>query len=78
MQFPTSDGNSWQAATASRYVEFDSLRNIQLETDAAAVAADSGRQGNSIVYLTNSAGGLRAMGDGHQGHAGQHRGHGYL
>ena len=29
--------------------------------DAAAVAADSGRLGNQIVYLTNSAGGLRSM-----------------
>jgi hypothetical protein len=28
---------------------------------AAAVAADSGRLGGQIVYLTNSAGGLRAM-----------------
>ncbi|MEO8315570.1 MAG: alpha/beta fold hydrolase [Pseudomonadota bacterium] len=61
VQFPVNDAKSWQAATASRYVEYDALRNIQLETDAAAVAADSGRLGNSIVYLTNSAGGLRAM-----------------
>jgi hypothetical protein len=61
VQFPVNAAGSWQAATAARYVEFDSLRNIQLETDAAAVAADSGRLGSSIVYLTNSAGGLRAM-----------------
>jgi hypothetical protein len=61
VQFPVKDQRSWEAATASRYVEYDSLANIQLQTDAAAVAADSGRLGNSIVYLTNSAGGLRAL-----------------
>jgi hypothetical protein len=61
VQFPVNDAQSWQNATASRYVEYDTLRNIHIETDAAAVAADSGRLGNSIVYLTNSAGGLRAM-----------------
>jgi hypothetical protein len=61
VQFPVNDQNSWLAATAARYVEFDTLANIQLQTDAAAVAADSGRLGSSIVYLTNSAGGLRAM-----------------
>jgi hypothetical protein len=61
VQFPVGDAKSWQDATASRYVEYDTLKNIQLETDAAAVAADSGRLGNRIVYLTNSAGGLRAL-----------------
>jgi hypothetical protein len=61
VQFPVNDGKSWQAATASRYEEFDFLANIHLQTDAAAVAADSGRLGDSIVYLTSSAGGLRAM-----------------
>jgi hypothetical protein len=61
VQFPVDDQQSWQQATASRYEEFDRLKNIRIETDAAAVAADSGRLGNRIVYLTNSAGGLRAM-----------------
>ncbi len=61
VQFPVNDSRSWQQATAARYEEFDRLENIQLETDAAAVAADSGRLGRRIVYLTNSAGGLRAM-----------------
>jgi hypothetical protein len=60
-QFPAGDAASWLAATAARYDEFDMLKNIQLETDAAAVAADSGKLGARIVYLTNSAGGLRAM-----------------
>jgi hypothetical protein len=61
VQFPVNDQRSWENATASRYEEFDFLKNIHLETDAAAVAADSGQLGSSIVYLTNSAGGLRAM-----------------
>src|SRR3954469_22274976 len=61
VQFPTGNEQAWKEATASRYDEFDFLKNIQLETDAAAVAADSGRLGGNIVYLTNSAGGLRAM-----------------
>lgn len=61
VQFPVHDDNAWAEATASRYDEFDRLKNIELETDAAAVAADSGRLGGQIVYLTNSAGGLRAM-----------------
>jgi hypothetical protein len=61
VQFPTDNAQAWKEATASRYDEFDFLKNIDLETDAAAVAADSGRLGDSIVYLTNSAGGLRAM-----------------
>ncbi|WP_245411996.1 alpha/beta hydrolase [Methylocella silvestris] len=61
VQFPTTNPQAWPAATASRYDEFDIERNIEIETDAAAIAADSGKLGNSIVYLTNSAGGLRAM-----------------
>ena len=61
VQFPTKSKEAWEQATSARYDEFDYLKNIELETDAAAIAADSGKLGNSIVYLTNSAGGLRAM-----------------
>ena len=61
VQFPINDQQAWREAAASRYDEFDLLKNVQLETDAATVAADSGRLGDSIVYLTNSAGGLRAL-----------------
>src|SRR5262249_26466637 len=63
-QFPINSPNYvdyWWNGTGARYDEFDIEKNIEIETDAAAVAADSGRLGNSIVYLTNSAGGLRAM-----------------
>ena len=63
-QFPISSPNYvdyWWNATGARYDEFDIEKNIEIETDAAAVAADSGKVGNAIVYLTNSAGGLRAM-----------------
>ncbi|ADJ23964.1 conserved hypothetical protein [Hyphomicrobium denitrificans ATCC 51888] len=63
-QFPANSPKLeeyWWNATGARYDEFDNAYNIEIETDAAAVAADSGRLGNQIVYLTNSAGGLRAM-----------------
>lgn len=62
-QFPANSPNMeeyWWNTTGSRYDEFDNAYNIELETDAAAIAADSGKLGNQIVYLTNSAGGLRA------------------
>ena len=63
-QFPINTPNFedyWWNATGARYEEFDRGDNIDLQTDAAAIAADSGKLGNSIYYLTNSAGGLRAM-----------------
>jgi hypothetical protein len=60
VKFPTTNAQAWLDATRSRYLEFDRGDNIALQTDAAAVAADSGRLGKEIVYLTNSAGGLRA------------------
>jgi hypothetical protein len=63
-QFPVDSPNLeeyWWNATGARYNEFDIGRNVDIETDAAAVAADSGRLGKQIVYLTNSAGGMRAM-----------------
>jgi hypothetical protein len=63
-QFPINDPNYeeyWWNATGARYEEFDNGRNIDIETNAAAIAADSGKLGHQIVYLTNSAGGLRAM-----------------
>ncbi len=61
VQFPTTNTQAWLDTTRSRYLEFDTGANIGLQTDTAAVAADSGRLGDQIVYLTNSAGGLRAM-----------------
>jgi hypothetical protein len=60
-QFPIANEDAWRQATSARYVEYNTLKAIELETDAAVVAADSGKLGDSIVYLTNSAGGLRAM-----------------
>lgn len=63
-QFPANSPKLeeyWWNATGARYDEFDIARNIEIETDAAAIAADSGKLGTRIVYLTNSAGGLRAM-----------------
>ncbi|ORY15450.1 hypothetical protein BCR34DRAFT_532957 [Clohesyomyces aquaticus] len=61
VQFPTQDSEAWQQATSARYVEYDTKENVELHSNAASIAADSGKLGNSIVYLTNSAGGLRAM-----------------
>ena len=61
VQFPTESENAWQQATSSRYVEYDSEASVHLETDAAAIAADSGKLGQDIIYLTNSAAGLRAQ-----------------
>lgn len=61
VQFPTESEYAWRQATSGRYVEYDSPASVNLETDAAVIAADSGRLGHDIVYLTNSAGGLRAQ-----------------
>ncbi|KAF2652802.1 hypothetical protein K491DRAFT_718569 [Lophiostoma macrostomum CBS 122681] len=61
VQFPTDNDTAWRQATSNRYVEFDTAANVELHSDAAAIAADSGKIGTDIVYLTNSAGGLRAM-----------------
>jgi len=61
VQFPTGDAEAWAQATAARYQEFDTGDNVELQSRAAAVAADSGKLGDRIVYLTNSAAGLRAL-----------------
>ncbi|KAF2640625.1 hypothetical protein P280DRAFT_469361 [Massarina eburnea CBS 473.64] len=61
VQFPTENKAAWLQATSARYLEFDTVANVELHSDAASIAADSGRVGKDIVYLTNSAGGLRAM-----------------
>lgn len=58
IQFPTGDGEALVQANRARYMEFDTVANAQLESDAAAVAMD--RVGPSVV-LTNSAGGFRAL-----------------
>jgi len=65
VQFPTKNAEesaeAWQQATSNRYVEFDTMENIELQSNAAAIAADSGKLGTDIVYLTNSAAGARAF-----------------
>src|SRR3569833_2535187 len=45
----------------ARYNKFNTVDNVHVQSDAAAVAADSGRVGHSIVYLTDSAAGMRAL-----------------
>ena len=58
IQFPTNDPEAWNQARRARYDEFDTVRNAELETDAAAKALE--RIGPSVL-VTNSAGGLRAL-----------------
>src|SRR5581483_5589963 len=40
IQFPTNDKEAWNQATRARYDEFDTVANVQLQTDAAAQALD--------------------------------------
>ena len=58
VQFPTKDPEAWNQASRARYLEFDTIENAQLQSDAAARLMD--RIGPSIA-LTNSAGGMRAL-----------------
>jgi hypothetical protein len=58
VQFPTQDLEAWNQASRARYLEFDTIENAQLQSDAAAKLMD--RIGPSVA-LTNSAGGLRAL-----------------
>ncbi|KAK6193825.1 hypothetical protein LQW54_012079 [Pestalotiopsis sp. IQ-011] len=54
VQFPVEDDEAWLQATRSRYVEYGSDANVKLHSGAAALGSD-------IVYLTNSASGVRAL-----------------
>jgi hypothetical protein len=58
VQFPTKDAEAWNQAARARYLEFDTIENAQLQSDAAAKLLD--RIGPSVA-LTNSAGGMRAI-----------------
>jgi hypothetical protein len=58
VQFPTRDREAWNQASRARYLEFDTLENAQLQSDAAAKLMD--KIGPSVP-LTNSAGGMRAQ-----------------
>jgi len=58
VQFPTRDLEAWNQASRARYLEFDTIENAQLQSDAAARLMD--RIGPSVA-LTNSAGGMRAL-----------------
>lgn len=58
VQFPRDDPQAWDQAMRARYAEFDTVRNAQLETDAAAAALE--RVGPAVL-VTNSAGGFRAL-----------------
>ncbi|KAF2443319.1 hypothetical protein P171DRAFT_414739 [Karstenula rhodostoma CBS 690.94] len=61
VRFPTHDAAAWHQATSARYIEYETKANVDLHARAAATAADSGSAGTNIVYLTNSAAGLRAQ-----------------
>lgn len=58
IQFPADDPAALEQANRARYLEFDTVANAQLESDAAAIAMD--RIGPAVL-LTNSAGGFRAL-----------------
>lgn len=58
VQFPKDDPEAWNQAMRARYAEFDTVKNAELETDAAAVALE--KTGPAVV-LTNSAAGFRAL-----------------
>jgi hypothetical protein len=58
VQFPTKDPEAWNQASRARYLEFDTIENAQVQSDAAAKLMD--KIGPSVA-LTNSAGGMRAI-----------------
>jgi hypothetical protein len=61
-QFPTHNREAfWAEATRARYAEFDTVENVQLHSDVAALAVDSGKLGDSVVLITNSAAGVRGL-----------------
>ena len=58
VQFPTKDSEAWNQASRARYLEFDTVENAQMQSEAAAKLMD--KIGPSVA-LTNSAGGMRAI-----------------
>jgi hypothetical protein len=58
VQFPTKDAEAWNQASRARYLEFDTIENARMQSDAAAKLMD--KIGPSVA-LTNSAGGMRAL-----------------
>jgi hypothetical protein len=58
VQFPTQSAEAWDQATRARYDEVDTNENVQLQSDAGALAID---KIGPVVILTNSAGGFRAL-----------------
>jgi hypothetical protein len=58
VQFPTKDLEAWNQASRARYLEFDTLENAELQSEAAAKLME--KIGPSVA-LTNSAGGMRAL-----------------
>ena len=58
VQFPTKDPEAWNQASRARYLEFDTVDNARMQSEAAAKLMD--RIGPSVA-LTNSAGGMRAI-----------------
>jgi hypothetical protein len=52
---------AWRGAVRKRYDELDTDENVLLHANAAAFAADSGRLGDGLVYVTNLAAGMRAQ-----------------
>lgn len=57
-QFPKNDPEAWNQASRARYLEFDTIENVEVQSDAAGKLFD--KIGPSVA-VTNSAGGLRAI-----------------
>ncbi len=62
-QFPRGEAlqYAWNQAMRARYNKFNTVDNVQLQTDAAAIGADSNMIGDNIVYLTSAGSGPRAL-----------------
>ena len=58
VQFPAQSSEAWDQATRARYDEVDTNDNVQLQSEAGALAID---KIGPVVILTNSAGGFRAL-----------------
>lgn len=63
-QFPVNSTNfayDFDQAMRARYFKPNTSASALLSVDAATIAVDSGKLGDSVVYITDAAAGLQAM-----------------